>query len=67
MSCFLLRLANQFQSLSNCKIYWKKLKTWDMLYDEIDPVVTNTRNDLLKYCELDTLAMVKILDKIEYV
>jgi hypothetical protein len=32
------------------------------LLDETDPeVIDKTRKDLLKYCELDTFAMIKIL------
>jgi hypothetical protein len=38
------------------------------LFDETDPeIIDKTREDLLKYCELDTLAMVRILEKIESV
>ena len=34
---------------------------WEM-EDEIE--IKKTRNDLLEYCKLDTLAMVRILEKI---
>ena len=38
------------------------------LYDETDPAIINkTRKGLLKYCELDTFAMVEILKKIEVI
>jgi hypothetical protein len=32
------------------------------LYDESDPeIIQKTREDILRYCELDTLAMVEII------
>ena len=38
------------------------------LLDETDPeVIDKTRKDLLKYCELDTFAMIKILEKMDLV
>ena len=37
--------------------------TYESLYLDIDPdSITKKREDLLKYCELDTLSMVKILE-----
>ena len=39
---------------------------FESLYYETDMIkISETRNNLLKYCKLDTLAMVKILEKLE--
>lgn len=37
------------------------MSTWNKLVNKKDGEKKKTRNDLLRYCELDTLAMVKVL------
>lgn len=40
--------------------------TFESLYDEINPeVISGKRKQLIDYCKMDTLAMVKILEKLE--
>ena len=40
------------------------MRPFEQFEEDVD-VIMKTRADLLAYCELDTLAMVKILEKIK--